>query len=553
MKYLKYLPLLIFLYACGSSVESIPKKPNPIKYYNDFTGSNFLTAEQATTIENKLVAFEKETSNEIVVVIVNDFGGMEPAEFGAKLGAEWGVGQKESDNGVVLLVKTSEKRKVFISTGRGTGTMLTDAIAKDIVDNQIIPSFKSKDFYQGIDNGINGIISSLGGNTVEPAAVPDATSNNSASENLTTNEPTANTNYDNQVTDLSESEKDLYDTSEFQILLITFGLGTLIYFVGWLFFGIDPRKGKIQANNDSLTDLSPALVNVIYSKKFDYSEIIKAGILSLVVKNFVQIIIQKKSTKLRLIQHESQNENELTTEELILLNFLRDNSHLEHKDKDSRIFYLPHNYSKKYDSLKDEINKKFIEPNKKVYFRENLAFSGIGCIFHIVSLFFFYSLFGVGWSILFFLGIAGLSLLMGQLIFKYTKLGRAKMDRIKSLEIYLKSKNVESSDIDNHISLFAKAIAMNKVTDWFNILNNHKTKNTLEIPWLENNNDSLCLETFTLLNSKLSDSINIATKKPESKSSWGGGSSNSSWGSSSSGGSDFGGGDFGGGGAGGDW
>ena len=185
MKYLFFLSV-VFLVACQgkNTTNTVPKKPSPKRFYNDFTGSKFLSVEQASSIESKLVKFNKETSNEIVVVIVNDFGGMEPAEFGTKLGAEWGVGNKDLDNGVVLLIKPTEKRKVFIATGRGTETILTDIQAKEIVDNQIIPSLKTNDFFSGIDKGLSSIMALLkGGNNSPEPSVGNASSNYSSTEN----------------------------------------------------------------------------------------------------------------------------------------------------------------------------------------------------------------------------------------------------------------------------------------------------------------------------------------------------------------------------------
>ncbi|GAG06182.1 unnamed protein product, partial [marine sediment metagenome] len=72
------------------------------------------------------------------------------------------VGQKEFDNGIVILVKpkTSEsKGEVFIATGYGLEGVVPDAIANRIVDKEIIPRFKQEEYYSGLNAATNTLIS----------------------------------------------------------------------------------------------------------------------------------------------------------------------------------------------------------------------------------------------------------------------------------------------------------------------------------------------------------------------------------------------------------
>ena len=507
------------------------------------------------------MAFEKETSNEIVVVIVNDFGGMEPAEFGAKLGAEWGVGQKETDNGAVLLVKTSEKRKVFISTGRGTETMLTDAITKDIVDNQIIPSFKSKDFYQGIDNGINGIISSLGGNALVPEVVPDATSNYSASENITTKEPTANTNYENQVTDLSKSEKDIYDTSEFQILLITFILGILIYLFGWLFFGIDAKLGKIVASESPPFDITPAQVSAINSMSYNSKDIFINTILSLAEKGYIKI---RSHTSIVIIENNHEfsqiNKPELIEEENFLYGYFQENRN----KYDSKGFYdFPSKFNDEFQKLCNDLLTIFKKNNLNKYFRQNHSMLISGAVFHFISFIFFLMNYGNGWSFLYFIFLIGILILMRKLLLKLTKLGSQKKNQIEGFKLYLNTNKILSNvrDGENNLNLtksFIYACAIQQDKNWFK---NYKDIKQDELKLFYNVNNTISLKSVKKIITAMENNISRVITKPSEKKSFNsssGWSSSDSWSSSYSsgsdfGGSDFGGGDFGGGGAGGDW
>ena len=79
---------------------------------------------------------------------------------------EWGIGQKGKDNGIVILVKPKtfdSQGQVFISTGYGVEEFVTDALAKQIVDYDIIPQFKEGRFFEGLDKATDTLISLLTG------------------------------------------------------------------------------------------------------------------------------------------------------------------------------------------------------------------------------------------------------------------------------------------------------------------------------------------------------------------------------------------------------
>jgi uncharacterized protein len=123
---------------------------------NDFAG--VLSAEQQSSLENKLVAFNKETSNQIVVVTVASLGDYEPAAFSFKLGNKWGIGREKLRNGILILIKvktSAEKGRAFIATGRGLEGAIPDATCFAIVNKEMIPKFKENDYYGGIDAATN--------------------------------------------------------------------------------------------------------------------------------------------------------------------------------------------------------------------------------------------------------------------------------------------------------------------------------------------------------------------------------------------------------------
>ncbi len=134
--------------------ENIPPRPVPPRLVNDFTGT--LSINNIVSLERKLVAFNDTTSTQITVVLVKDFAGYDKAQFADLLGEQWGVGQKGKDNGIVVLVKPKAadgKGEAFIAPGYGLGGAVPDAVAKRIVEEEMIPQFRNNNYYRGLDRG----------------------------------------------------------------------------------------------------------------------------------------------------------------------------------------------------------------------------------------------------------------------------------------------------------------------------------------------------------------------------------------------------------------
>ncbi|POY34792.1 methanol dehydrogenase [Solitalea longa] len=150
-----FLSSLFLLLATILFGQDIPKVPNPMRLVNDYTQT--LTIEQKDQLERKLVAYNDSTSNQIAVVIIPSLNGYEIADYATRLGHEWGVGQKDKRNGVVLLVSIGD-RKVFIAVGYGLEGALPDAYAKRITSTIIKPEFKAGNYFKGIDDGTDAIM-----------------------------------------------------------------------------------------------------------------------------------------------------------------------------------------------------------------------------------------------------------------------------------------------------------------------------------------------------------------------------------------------------------
>jgi uncharacterized protein len=161
MRYLLFLfTLLVSLNIAKGQNADIPDTTNPPRLVTDFAG--FLSSEEVNGLENKLLEYNNTSSTQIAVVIVKSLNGYEPSDFGTRIIEKWGIGQKGKDNGILLLVKpktADEDGKVAISTGYGVEHLVTDALARSIIDKEIIPAFKNGNNYRGIDNAVNTLIS----------------------------------------------------------------------------------------------------------------------------------------------------------------------------------------------------------------------------------------------------------------------------------------------------------------------------------------------------------------------------------------------------------
>jgi uncharacterized protein len=156
----KSLTLLILLTVAATSVlAQVPKRPSPPRLVNDFAA--ILTPEQSAYLEDTLVNFANKTSNQIVIVTLNDLGGMERSQMAYSIGEEWKVGQEKFDNGVVVLIKPktpNERGEAFIATGYGLEGALPDAICKRIVEKEMIPHFMLGEYYEGIVQALKVIM-----------------------------------------------------------------------------------------------------------------------------------------------------------------------------------------------------------------------------------------------------------------------------------------------------------------------------------------------------------------------------------------------------------
>ncbi|SCW64179.1 YgcG family protein [Mucilaginibacter sp. NFR10] len=138
--------------------QDFPERSNTL--VTDYT--NTLNPADKQRLETKLVAFNDSTSTQIAVVILKSTGNYDINDYGVQLLRKWGIGQKDKNNGVLVLVAIGDRR-MSIQTGYGAEGALPDIVTQDIIQNDLKPHFKQGDYYGGLDAGTNSIIKAMKG------------------------------------------------------------------------------------------------------------------------------------------------------------------------------------------------------------------------------------------------------------------------------------------------------------------------------------------------------------------------------------------------------
>jgi uncharacterized protein len=156
MKLIRIPLLLIATFFCFNSIvaQNVLPKPAKPQLVTDIAG--VLSSEQKQALENKLVAIDDSSSNQIAVVILPTLDGNPIEEYATKLFREWGIGNTKTNNGILLLIAVQDK-KIRIEVGYGLEGAIPDITAINIIDNDLKPAFREGAYYEGIDKATDNI------------------------------------------------------------------------------------------------------------------------------------------------------------------------------------------------------------------------------------------------------------------------------------------------------------------------------------------------------------------------------------------------------------
>ncbi|HRH60855.1 MAG TPA: TPM domain-containing protein [Chitinophagaceae bacterium] len=167
--------LVIIFIACSvaSVAQNIPARPNPPRLVNDL--AKVLSPEQNQILEERLVALDDSTSNQIAIVTIPTLNDYPIEEYSLKLARSWGIGTKEHSNGILILVAVKD-HKMRIEVGYGLEGPIPDMIANDIIENDMAPNFRADDYYRGLDEAITSLGKAAAGEYKEPRKRKDGES-----------------------------------------------------------------------------------------------------------------------------------------------------------------------------------------------------------------------------------------------------------------------------------------------------------------------------------------------------------------------------------------
>lgn len=156
--------VLLSITTWGQNIDDIIKN-KPTKLVNDY--ANVLSPDSEQQLERKLVAYDDSTSTQIAVVLVKTLDGRPIEETALSILRGWGIGNKKTNNGVLILAAIDD-RQIRIEMGYGLEGAIPDITANQIIRNDIAPNFRSGDYYQGLDKASQSLIQAARGEYKAP-------------------------------------------------------------------------------------------------------------------------------------------------------------------------------------------------------------------------------------------------------------------------------------------------------------------------------------------------------------------------------------------------
>jgi uncharacterized protein len=167
MRVLRKIQILLFALFAALAVAA----PATAETFPTLTGrvvdaADILDQPTRSAIAAMLTTLEEKTTDQLVVATVTSLQGESIEVYANRLANRWALGQKDKNNGVLVLVAPTE-RKVRIEVGYGLEVTLTNAVAKYIIDQSMLPRFRAGDMAGGVANGVGDIVSVLIGDAEE--------------------------------------------------------------------------------------------------------------------------------------------------------------------------------------------------------------------------------------------------------------------------------------------------------------------------------------------------------------------------------------------------
>lgn len=159
--------LLLLIFLTGAlAAPPVPPVPSPARPVNDYAG--LLEPTHIRQMEAVALALKKASGADLVAVTVNDLGGYPIEDYALELFRKWGLGDKDKNNGVLLLVNkenvlTGQSGRVRIEVGYGLEGAIPDGKAGWILDHYVLPSWSENNYSEGILQGYLALAAVIAG------------------------------------------------------------------------------------------------------------------------------------------------------------------------------------------------------------------------------------------------------------------------------------------------------------------------------------------------------------------------------------------------------
>ena len=209
-----------------TGAAGLPPRPSPFRFVND--QAQLLQPADAKQLEGGLRRYADNTGTQVVVVTVPNLGGRDVADYGQALGTAWGVGQRNKNNGIVVLLSAKE-HKVTIQPASGLAGTITPAVTSRIIA-EMTPSFKQGNYFQGLRTGLNTLML-----TANPSSNPNKNQPSAASNTTATDNPSAASGMSSNLNENNTPEPVQTPVSAPELDSSGFGFGTIV--IGILVIG----------------------------------------------------------------------------------------------------------------------------------------------------------------------------------------------------------------------------------------------------------------------------------------------------------------------------
>ena len=153
--------------------DALLDRLKPDGFVNDFAG--ILSPAQRQAMEQSVRDLQQKTGVQVAVVTLESLEGGQIDDFAAKLFRRWGIGQKDKNNGVLVLVALKD-RKARIEVGYDLEPILPDALAGRVLDEELFPAFRQGRHAEGLERGVRRVAEIITRNEPAPKTLPSTAS-----------------------------------------------------------------------------------------------------------------------------------------------------------------------------------------------------------------------------------------------------------------------------------------------------------------------------------------------------------------------------------------